>query len=89
MQLKGNITLPFLCSQTEENALSDVEVLRLAAAVETNSVHPVGKAIVDAAQAANCHNAKVLILFLVYVSIMFSAFGVYLIALFKHLCFPC
>ncbi|KAG5015010.1 hypothetical protein JHK85_021146 [Glycine max] len=59
MQLKGNITLPFLCSQTEENALSDVEVLRLAAAVETNSVHPVGKAIVDAAQAANCHNAKV------------------------------
>ncbi|KAK7363138.1 hypothetical protein VNO77_05268 [Canavalia gladiata] len=48
-----------ISSQTEENALSDVEVLRLAAGVESNSVHPVGKAIVDAAQAANCHNAKV------------------------------
>ncbi|TKY59502.1 Copper-transporting ATPase PAA1 [Spatholobus suberectus] len=47
-----------ISSQTEENALSDVEVLRLAAAVESNSVHPVGKAIVDAAQAVNCHNAK-------------------------------
>ncbi|KHN39225.1 Putative copper-transporting ATPase PAA1 [Glycine soja] len=59
-----NIVIPIciknaISSQTEENALSDVEVLRLAAAVETNSVHPVGKAIVDAAQAANCHNAKV------------------------------
>ncbi|XP_027347614.1 copper-transporting ATPase PAA1, chloroplastic [Abrus precatorius] len=48
-----------ISSQTKENALSDVEVLRLAAGVESNSVHPVGKAIVDAAQAANCHNAKV------------------------------
>ncbi|KAK7319428.1 hypothetical protein RJT34_04149 [Clitoria ternatea] len=46
-------------SHTAENALSDVEVLRLAAGVESNSVHPVGKAIVDAAQAVNCHNAKV------------------------------
>nr|KYP61147.1 Putative copper-transporting ATPase PAA1 [Cajanus cajan] len=48
-----------ISSQTEENVLSDVEVLRLAAGVESNSVHPVGKAIVDAAQAFNCHNAKV------------------------------
>ncbi|CAJ1936050.1 unnamed protein product [Sphenostylis stenocarpa] len=40
-------------------------LLRLAAAVESNSVHPVGKAIVDAAQALNCHNAKVLISILV------------------------
>ncbi|MED6170352.1 Polyamine N-acetyltransferase 1 [Stylosanthes scabra] len=46
-------------SQTEDNAWSDVEVLRLAAAVESNSVHPVGKAIVDAAQKVNCTNAKV------------------------------
>lgn len=46
-------------SQTIENALSDVEILRLAAAVESNSVHPVGKAIVDAAQAVNCLDAKV------------------------------
>ncbi|KAL2343799.1 hypothetical protein Fmac_005084 [Flemingia macrophylla] len=48
-----------ISSQTEENVASDVEVLRLAAGVESNSVHPVGKAIVDAAQAFNCHNAKV------------------------------
>lgn len=46
-------------SQTKINALSDIEVLRLAAAVESNSVHPVGKAIVDAAQAVNCNDAKV------------------------------
>ncbi|PNY08419.1 copper-transporting ATPase chloroplastic-like [Trifolium pratense] len=46
-------------SQTKINALSDIEVLRLAAAVESNSVHPVGKAIVGAAQAVNCHDAKV------------------------------
>ncbi|XP_019461308.1 PREDICTED: copper-transporting ATPase PAA1, chloroplastic-like isoform X3 [Lupinus angustifolius] len=46
-------------SQTEENTWSDVEVLRLAAAVESNSVHPVGKAIVDAAKEFNCHNTKV------------------------------
>lgn len=44
--------------------MSDVEVLRLAAAVESNSVHPVGKAIVNAAQAVNCHDAKVHVLFL-------------------------
>ncbi|XP_047180857.1 copper-transporting ATPase PAA1, chloroplastic isoform X2 [Vigna umbellata] len=49
-----------ISSQTEENALSDIEVLRLAAAVESNSIHPVGKAIVDAAVAVNCHNAKVI-----------------------------
>ena len=64
MQLKGDITLPFQCSQTKINALSDIEVLRLAAAVESNSVHPVGKAIVDAAQAANCNDTKVRISFL-------------------------
>ncbi|CAL0318295.1 unnamed protein product [Lupinus luteus] len=46
-------------SQTEENTWSDAEVLRLAAAVESNSVHPVGKAIVDAAKEFNCNNAKV------------------------------
>ncbi|XP_022642035.1 copper-transporting ATPase PAA1, chloroplastic isoform X2 [Vigna radiata var. radiata] len=49
-----------ISSETEENALSDIEVLRLAAAVESNSIHPVGKAIVDAAVAVNCHNAKVI-----------------------------
>ncbi|KAH7575623.1 hypothetical protein JRO89_XS02G0166700 [Xanthoceras sorbifolium] len=38
----------------------DIEVLRLAAGVESNTIHPVGKAIVEAAQAANCQNVKVM-----------------------------
>lgn len=61
---KDDITVPFQCSQTKNNALSDIEVLSLAAAVESNSVHPVGKAIVDAARAVNSHDAKVLMSFL-------------------------
>ncbi|XP_031256209.1 copper-transporting ATPase PAA1, chloroplastic isoform X2 [Pistacia vera] len=39
---------------------SDIEVLKLAAGVEANTVHPIGKAIVEAAQAAHCQNLKVL-----------------------------
>ncbi|EEF30897.1 copper-transporting atpase paa1, putative [Ricinus communis] len=38
---------------------SEVEVLRLAAAVESNTLHPVGKAIVQAAQAVTYQNMKV------------------------------
>ncbi|XP_078444885.1 P-type ATP-ase 1 isoform X2 [Wolffia australiana] len=38
---------------------SEIEMLRLAAGVESNTVHPVGKAIVEAAKAYGCHNAKV------------------------------
>ncbi|KAL5992392.1 Polyamine N-acetyltransferase 1 [Asimina triloba] len=38
---------------------SEVEVLRLAAGVEMNTIHPVGKAIMEAARAAGCQNAKV------------------------------
>ncbi|OWM87756.1 hypothetical protein CDL15_Pgr016452 [Punica granatum] len=38
---------------------SEVEILQLAAAVESNTVHPVGKAIIDAAQASNCPKIKV------------------------------
>ncbi|XVF44760.1 hypothetical protein PTKIN_Ptkin02bG0149700 [Pterospermum kingtungense] len=38
---------------------SEDEVLKLAAAVESNTVHPVGKAIVEAAQAVKCPNLKV------------------------------
>ncbi|CAN1141776.1 Copper-transporting ATPase PAA1, chloroplastic [Linum perenne] len=34
------------------------ELLKLAAGVESNTVHPVGKAIVDAAQSASCHKMK-------------------------------
>ncbi|XP_021899802.1 copper-transporting ATPase PAA1, chloroplastic [Carica papaya] len=41
------------------HAWSEVEVLRLAAGVESNTAHPVGKAIVEAAEAANCQNMKV------------------------------
>ncbi|CAN0906778.1 Copper-transporting ATPase PAA1, chloroplastic [Linum grandiflorum] len=37
---------------------SENELLKLAAGVESNTVHPVGKAIVDAAQSASCHNMK-------------------------------
>ncbi|CAB4320110.1 unnamed protein product [Prunus armeniaca] len=35
---------------------SEVDVLKFAAGVESNTVHPVGKAIVEAAQAVNCQN---------------------------------
>ncbi|KAF7803719.1 copper-transporting ATPase PAA1, chloroplastic [Senna tora] len=45
--------------QTADNAWSDAEVLRLAAGVESNTIHPIGKAIVEAAQAVNCDYAKV------------------------------
>ncbi|KAG6789067.1 hypothetical protein POTOM_005151 [Populus tomentosa] len=38
--------------------LSEVELLKLAASVESNTIHPVGKAIVEAAQAAGCQNVK-------------------------------
>ncbi|KAF2317345.1 hypothetical protein GH714_020514 [Hevea brasiliensis] len=38
---------------------SEVEVLKLAAGVESNTIHPVGKAIVEAAQSAGCQNVKV------------------------------
>ncbi|XP_042983446.1 copper-transporting ATPase PAA1, chloroplastic isoform X3 [Carya illinoinensis] len=38
---------------------SEVEVLKLAAGVEANTVHPVGKAIVEAARAVNCPSEKV------------------------------
>ncbi|KAK4564039.1 hypothetical protein RGQ29_006220 [Quercus rubra] len=49
-------------TDSNENAhhtWSEVEVLKLAAGVETNTVHPVGKAIVEAARAVDCQNAKV------------------------------
>ncbi|XP_020526220.1 copper-transporting ATPase PAA1, chloroplastic isoform X2 [Amborella trichopoda] len=37
---------------------SEHEVLRLAAAVESNTNHPIGKAIIEAAQAAGCQYVK-------------------------------
>ncbi|KAI3908992.1 hypothetical protein MKW98_008940 [Papaver atlanticum] len=42
-----------------DHKLSEIEVLRLAAGVESNTIHPVGKAIVEAARAAGCLNVKV------------------------------
>ncbi|GAV65366.1 E1-E2_ATPase domain-containing protein/HMA domain-containing protein/Hydrolase domain-containing protein [Cephalotus follicularis] len=45
--------------QSSSHGWSVVEVLELAAGVESNTVHPVGKAIVDAALAANCQKVKV------------------------------
>ncbi|KAF8404589.1 hypothetical protein HHK36_009476 [Tetracentron sinense] len=38
---------------------SEIEVLRLAAGVESNTIHPVGKAIVEAARGADCENVEV------------------------------
>ncbi|KAL8060989.1 hypothetical protein ABFS82_02G059800 [Erythranthe guttata] len=38
---------------------SEVEVLQLAAGVESSTIHPIGKAIVNAAKALNCPNVKV------------------------------
>ncbi|KAF9623757.1 hypothetical protein IFM89_005264 [Coptis chinensis] len=45
--------------QNSDCKWSQVEVLRLAAAVESNTIHPVGKAIVEAAQAAGFQGVKV------------------------------
>ncbi|KAF4378264.1 hypothetical protein F8388_010703 [Cannabis sativa] len=45
--------------QQSDHFLSEAEILKLAAAVEANTVHPVGKAIVDAARAINAQNVKV------------------------------
>ncbi|XVE93129.1 hypothetical protein REPUB_Repub01dG0163500 [Reevesia pubescens] len=42
-----------------DNIWSEDEVLKLAAAVESNTVHPIGKAIVEAARAVKCPNIKV------------------------------
>ncbi|KAH6831686.1 P-type ATP-ase 1 [Perilla frutescens var. hirtella] len=38
---------------------SEVDVLKLAAGVESSTIHPIGKAIVEAAKAQNCLNVKV------------------------------
>ncbi|KAF5951895.1 hypothetical protein HYC85_009839 [Camellia sinensis] len=47
-------------SQPNSNCTwSKVEVLKLAAGVESNTLHPIGKAIVEAARAANCWNVTV------------------------------
>ncbi|KAJ4829589.1 Polyamine N-acetyltransferase 1 [Turnera subulata] len=45
--------------QDSHRKWSEVEVLKLAAGVESNTLHPVGKAIVEAARTVNCLNVKV------------------------------
>ncbi|XP_057976557.1 copper-transporting ATPase PAA1, chloroplastic isoform X1 [Malania oleifera] len=45
--------------KTSNHNWSEVEVLKLAAGVESNTIHPVGKAIVEAAGAVNCQILKV------------------------------
>ncbi|KAM2040629.1 hypothetical protein ACFX16_034537 [Malus domestica] len=42
-----------------DHTWSEVDVLKFAAGVESNTVHPVAKAIVEASQALNCQNMKV------------------------------
>lgn len=38
---------------------SEVDILKLAAGVESSTIHPIGKAIVEAAKAQHCPNVKV------------------------------
>ena len=51
---------PSFSRQQPSHTWSEVEVLKLAAGVEANTVHPIGKAIVEAARAINSQNVKVL-----------------------------
>ncbi|KAH9697897.1 Copper-transporting ATPase PAA1 [Citrus sinensis] len=51
----GNI----LEKQNPIHPLSETEILKFAAGVESNTVHPIGKAIVEAAEFSNCQNVKV------------------------------
>ncbi|PWA62117.1 P-type ATP-ase 1 [Artemisia annua] len=41
-----------------EEKWSETDVLKLAAAVESNTIHPIGKAILEAARGAKCPNLK-------------------------------
>ncbi|KAL6515306.1 Polyamine N-acetyltransferase 1 [Orobanche hederae] len=43
---------------TSTHNWSEVEVLKLAAGVESSTIHPIGKAIVEAAKALNCPSMK-------------------------------
>lgn len=49
----------FLRRHNLNDTWSEIEVLMLAAAVESNTTHPVGKAIIKAARARNCQTMKV------------------------------
>ena len=47
------------CRSDSNGKWSEVDLLKLAAGVESNTIHPIGKAIVEAARAVNCPNVKV------------------------------
>ncbi|XP_047315138.1 copper-transporting ATPase PAA1, chloroplastic-like [Impatiens glandulifera] len=49
----------FGCGEDTDSRWPEMDVLTLAAGVEANTIHPIGKAILDAARAANCKNVKV------------------------------
>ncbi|KAG0497639.1 hypothetical protein HPP92_002330 [Vanilla planifolia] len=57
----GTLTIgkPVVSKDTSDGAWSETELLKLAAGVESNTNHPLGKAIIDAARFANCDNVKV------------------------------
>ncbi|KAH9697895.1 Copper-transporting ATPase PAA1 [Citrus sinensis] len=54
----GSLTDPN-SKQNPIHPLSETEILKFAAGVESNTVHPIGKAIVEAAEFSNCQNVKV------------------------------
>lgn len=64
MLLKGNNGHCFWNRQDSTSTFkwSDVDILMFAAGVESNTNHPIGKAIVDAAKSRNCRNVKVSLL---------------------------
>ncbi|CAI9294078.1 unnamed protein product [Lactuca saligna] len=54
MRFTPCVTLPYSSTET----WSENDVLKLASAVESNIIHPIGKAIREAAKAAKCPNAN-------------------------------
>ena len=59
LPIKITMSCLFWYRENAHHTWSEVEVLKLAAGVESNTVHPVGKAIVEAARASDCQNTKV------------------------------
>lgn len=45
--------------ENSEFKWTEADILRLAAGVESNTNHPIGKAIVEAAHSIGCENIKV------------------------------
>lgn len=69
-----------MCRLRVECDWSEVDILKLAAGVESNTIHPIGKAIVAAARAVNAPTVKVVcwlqaVLFFVEVVYELDIFG--------------